>query len=424
MFLALLSPATLLDGLLNDPVLRGAEVSAYVCLADGRKLYGRNEGTRMVPASNQKLFSAAFALDALGFDYKPKTRFWVQEDRLVIDSPGDPGMTYEQLLDIKAKLRLDGRLPVELHEAYRPGYPPTWEWDDLPNRYGAPITAFSANRGGVEVFAEGARITVEPYPFGIITMRMGSSGPRRVDYDPLSRIAKVYGEMPAKRTRLDALSVRDPDRQAALVLGSRVSETNTVPAGSPTFVWEGASLKNLMRECLVKSDNTLAENLLLMGVSKGQDLGDDPYPRARQELSAFLVSKVGVQVGDVRPYDGSGLSRHDMTTTRALARVLAWEASLPTGQQWKDCLDRPGCGTMVGRLDKSSFIGKTGTMEGIVALGGYVRMADGKEAVLSLVFNEALAESKDLRRIEDSFVRALEGMKSSDLEPGKSLLAG
>ncbi len=307
LLLSLISGAAMLDAILDDPSLKGSEVSAYVCTVEGKRLYGRNEGVRLVPASNQKLFAAAYALNTLGFDYKPQTKFWVQSDRLIIDSPGDPGMTYADLLDIKKKLNLDGHLPVYLREAYRPGTPPTWEWDDLPNRYGAPVTAFSANRGGVEVFAEGDKISVEPYPFGIVTMRMSSAGDRHVDYDPLSRVAKVYGALTDKRTRLDALSVRDPDKAAALVLGPKAEITRDQPKEQPTLTWQGKTIRELMTECLVKSDNTLAENLLLMAASKGGDLGDDPYDKARRELAAFLLGKVQVQPGDVRPYDGSGL---------------------------------------------------------------------------------------------------------------------
>jgi D-alanyl-D-alanine carboxypeptidase/D-alanyl-D-alanine-endopeptidase (penicillin-binding protein 4) len=417
--LALIPQIASLDAVLDSPAVRGAEVSAYICTLDGTRLYGRNEDLRLLPASNEKLVTGAFALDALGPDYRPQTRFWVRPDRVLVDSPGDPGMTYDQLLTIKTLLKLDGKKPVWVHQAYRPGNPSSWEWDDLPNRYAAPVTAFTVNRGGVEVWAEKGRLSLEPAPLGISLTRVAISGPPQVSYDLSSGQAKVTGDLPDKRTKIDALAVREPDRQAAKILGTDLFNLDQAPSDPPTYVWTGSPLRDLLKECLTISDNVMAENLLLMATDRKSPLTDDPYSVARAAIRRFLVSKVGIAPEAMRPYDGSGLSRHNMVTTRGLAQILVWANAQPTASVWKDSLDVPGGGTLVGRLDKSTFQGKTGTLEGVAALTGYLRLADGKPVVISFIVNDGLADNRTLRDVADSFVRAAEVLKTTDFTGSK-----
>lgn len=83
-----------LDAVLNHTDLAGALVGACVMRQDGTVVYERNPDARMVPASNQKLLAAAFALDRLGPDWKPKTEFWKEADAIVVRTTGDPMATF------------------------------------------------------------------------------------------------------------------------------------------------------------------------------------------------------------------------------------------------------------------------------------------------------------------------------------------
>ena len=152
----------------------------------------------------------------------------------------------------------------------------------------------------------------------------------------------------------------------------------------------------------------LAESLLLMAAGSKQSLHDDPYGVAGLQIRSFLTQTVGIDDKDVRPYDGSGLSRHNQLTTRALAKLLLWERAQPTYPLWLDCLATAGVGTLRDRLQKTTFHGKTGTMDGVVALSGYLKTADGRDIVLSFVVNQSMGGAKAVREVQDQFVRALE----------------
>jgi D-alanyl-D-alanine carboxypeptidase/D-alanyl-D-alanine-endopeptidase (penicillin-binding protein 4) len=158
--------------------------------------------------------------------------------------------------------------------------------------------------------------------------------------------------------------------------------------------------------CLPPSDNNLAENLLLMGAAASGDLGDDPYGTAAAREHRFLVNEVGVSAGDIRVEDGSGLTRHSFVTTRALGRVLVWEAHQPTASAYRDCLSKAGVkGTLVRRLQELDFEGKTGSLDMVSALSGYLKTKSGKDLVVSVILNEYGCSGSDAVGVIDRFVR-------------------
>jgi D-alanyl-D-alanine carboxypeptidase/D-alanyl-D-alanine-endopeptidase (penicillin-binding protein 4) len=407
--LALFAPVLTnnLDVTLNSALLKGSSCSACVTKLDGTVLYDRNSDLRLIPASNQKLFTAAFALHDLGLTYHPSTRFWKQSDRVVVETTGDPMLTFADLTHAKDVLHLTGKLPVYVKEPYRIGYLPQWQYDDLPNKYAAPVTGLTVDRGSYELWEDSTHAYFQPDPYGAKIVRF-TSGNRHAKYDPFTRTARVYGDYPDSARIIDTYSVPDPDKAAASILGDGFHEIKEAPTATPDLVLEGPMLPAIIKECLVHSDNNIAENLLLLAAINGGDLGDKPYDTACQRETDFFNKTVGLEAGDIRPDDGSGLSRHNLATTRSIAKLLQWESQQTTFDLWKESLASPGDGTLKDRLKDSTFIGKTGTMEGITALSGYVKTKDGQQLVVSMLFNGHVCPNSKIREIEDEFVRKIE----------------
>jgi D-alanyl-D-alanine carboxypeptidase/D-alanyl-D-alanine-endopeptidase (penicillin-binding protein 4) len=405
-----------LDSILSDPKLNGAIVSATVCRADGSIIYEKNSATHVVPASNEKLFSAAFALNALGPDFRPQTLIWKQPNRTYIQTTGDPLMSYGQLVGARDRLRLDRRLSVSVNEPYAPEIPSTWEHDDLSNKYAAPVAAFTVDKGSFELWWKKGRLVAQPFGYGVQFFRAGGDGAPKVQYDPFLKRAFVFGKMPATDKRLDTLAIPNPDREAAFLLGKGFLRTaDPAPNTPPCLVLTGKPLREIVAACLPVSDNNIAENLLLMAARSQGELGDDPYAVARTRLTDFLTHVVGIDPEDVKPYDGSGLSRHNFLTTRAIAKLLCWAQAQPTSDAWNASLARPGMpGTLSKRLVGIDFRGKTGTLDMVVALSGYVRHKSGDGLVASMIVNQFGCSSNDVQNIEEAFMRAV---ATSDLPP-------
>jgi serine-type D-Ala-D-Ala carboxypeptidase/endopeptidase (penicillin-binding protein 4) len=401
-----LSLTAQLDAVLDSPKLEGAVVAAQVTTMDGRVLYERNPSFRVMPASNQKLLTCAYALQRLGLDHKPVTRIWRESDRVVVDAPGDPMLSHAQLVEARKKLGLDGSLPVHVRQAYSPGWGPNWNWNYLQDRYAAKVSAFTVDRGGFELWTEGGRLFFLPEAYGAVATHLPSKGSPRVELRGMRAV--VTGELPKERTRVDTLAIEAPDRAAASLLGSSFVETELVPDREPDHVIEGPPVSEILRECLVRSDNNIAEHLLLLSAIKEGPLPERPYAAAQERLKNFLVKEVGLRANDFRPADGSGLSRHNMVTSRGIAALLRWADRQPTAKVWRESLAAPGRGTLASRLQGSSFVGKTGTLDMASSLSGYIRTADGQNLVVSLVMNHYACPAAEARGLQDDFMRILE----------------
>jgi D-alanyl-D-alanine carboxypeptidase/D-alanyl-D-alanine-endopeptidase (penicillin-binding protein 4) len=415
MILALLLPPANADlvAILNDARFKGCLVSATVADLSGNILFGYNETQRVIPASNQKLLTCAFALNALGPTYHPKTRFWKKENRLIIEAPGDPSMTFDQLKDAATTLKTDSWTSVYLREAYAPGVPDSWEHDDLPNKYAARVTAFTVDRGSFELWNVNGKPKLLPSAYGVRIETL-QSPVEFIRYDPHARKVTMAATLGPKSERLDTLAIPRPDEAACNFFGRLRGGVDTVPNAPPTLVIEGKSIADVVADCLPPSDNNLAENLLLMAASKEAALGINPYAVARERFERFLTDTVNISRDDFRVFDGSGMSRHNLVTTRGITQLLSWADRQPTRALWRAALAYPGKGTLAKRLNGIDFRGKTGSLDLVASLSGYLKVKDGRDVVVSVVVNNYLCPDNEARSVLDSFVRAV---RDADLAP-------
>lgn len=398
-----------LNKILNDERLNGAVVSAYICEANGKVLFERDSNRHVMPASNQKLFTASFALSTLGPDYRPKTLFWTQHHQLFIRTEGTPMASSQDHLEL-AK-RLGHRYhQVNLSESYAPGIPDSWEIDDLPFYYAAAIDAFTMDRGTFELWNKHGKLEFRPRNYGVIVEQEDANQPVQVRYDPLTRKLKVLGKLDANsEEKIETLTIPEPDRATASLYGKFVVKNDALPTKKPELIFEDKSLKEAIAACLPPSDNNLAESLLLMASASKKPFKDPtrPYDEARDMLTQYLTQTVGIAPKDIRIFDGSGMSRHNFATTRALGKLLSWNLSQSTAGLWQKSLATPSTGTLRHRLKGLHFAGKTGSLDMVSSLSGYLYLDNGQILVLSLVMNGFDPHVRGIQEIQDNFVKTL-----------------
>lgn len=316
-------------------------------------------------------------------------------------------MSYADLMEIRSQLGIRRAMPVQIHQAYGPLYPPGWEWDDLRNKYAAPVSAFSVDRSSFELWTEAGKLFYLPASYGATAEYTEGGDSLNIDFDPRTMAAKVSGPIPKERSLLDTLAIGNPDFAAASVLGNRPSRIDEVPDSQPTLVHTGPALSEILKADLPSSDNNISENLML--IASGITSKDrDPYSLAEQKVSEFLVGTVGLAPEDVRVADGSGLSRHNVITPRAVARLLAWADVQPTKTLWHSCLAHPGEeGTLKNRLAGVPFEGKTGTMEMVSALSGYLHLKDGRTLEVAIMVNDYASSTAETRDLQDTIIKHL-----------------
>lgn len=183
-----------LTAILSEPAVDHALWAARVNSLDtDESLFTYNAHRLMVPASNQKVLTAAVAADRLGWDYRFTTRLMtngvidasgtLQGDLFVIGD-GDPSINprhperWSVFDEWGTKLRalgvrvIAGHLIGDDDLVDEPGWGEGWSWDDLQYGYGAPAAALQYNENQIEV-AVGPGMAIGS-PAVVITSPLGS----------------------------------------------------------------------------------------------------------------------------------------------------------------------------------------------------------------------------------------------------------
>jgi len=138
-----------------------------------------------------------------------------------------------------------------------------------------------------------------------------------------------------------------------------------------------------------------ADQLAAPAASMGKDKSG--IADGARVVRQFLLS-AGVSPDDFFFYDGSGMSANDLIAPRVYTTLLTYAARQPWGEAWKATFPVGGVdGTLAGRFKNSPLQGKlfakTGTLNEVNALSGYLTAASGKTIVFSILVNGHLPGS-------------------------------
>ena len=367
---------------------------------------------------------------------------------LVLVGSGDPFLVVEQLWRLLAAVRargletVAGRLVIDNTRFSIAGEPPPGAFDGKPYRaYNALPDAFLVNFNAVEVvFGSGegeVRVWTEPAVAGLtlrnrLTPRSGGCGRRALRFavsDPLSVGSPLDAPLPAItvsgrfprgcRRWSFPRSVLPPVRFADGVvralwtrMGGRIEGGLAVgPAPAGATQWyrhRSPPLGQVISGINKFSNNVMARNLLLtLGAQRFGAPGTTA--KGRRAVRAWL-ERQGVDAPHLRLVNGAGLSRETRISARGLAEILLagersrfrpeFAASLPLAS-----LD----GTMRTRLVRHPEAArarlKTGLLDGVRAMAGYVRTRSGRTfAVVALQEHPGIHRTRGGTDVQDALL--------------------
>jgi D-alanyl-D-alanine carboxypeptidase/D-alanyl-D-alanine-endopeptidase (penicillin-binding protein 4) len=452
-----------IDALLGDPRLDGATVAVQVRDAStGEVLYDRGSDQRVLPASNLKLLSSAAAVDGLGEDHRFTTAVLAAEPvrggtltaDLYLRGGGDPTTLAEDYRALAADLagrgvtRVTGDLVAD--DSYFDETPlgTGWSWDDEPYYYSAPISALTVapdtdyDSGTVIVrvtpgaVGQPAVVGLQPETGVLDIENRATTGPAgstrtlSVERQHASDTLVVSGSIPADSSARNTwVTVQDPTAYAADVfaraleaegvrLVGDVREARTPEGAEVLASHDSMSVGELLTPYMKLSNNVHAETLVkaLGAETKGAGSWASGLSAVEDHLAAE-----GVDVGNTRIVDGSGLSRMDLVRAQDITDLLIASRDEPWFDTWYDALpiagnpDRFTGGTLRSRMRNTpaadNLHGKTGSLTGVTALSGYVSNADGRELVFAMISNNYLASPRSL---EDALGVTLASWSESD----------
>jgi D-alanyl-D-alanine carboxypeptidase/D-alanyl-D-alanine-endopeptidase (penicillin-binding protein 4) len=431
----------------GDRALSGASVGiAILDVESGRMLAAVNEHQALNPASNAKLYTAGAALATLHGEHRYETTLSGKLEGeavsgLAIRGYGDPSLSSDDLWGLAQELkaygvtRVDGDIAVD--QAFYDDQTTPNAFDQQPNEWAsfrAPISAVALDENCIT-----------------LTVRPGGGGVARVEFEPpgfvdVDGTIKTGGEGAADNVELaltpngsrlsahvsgaigsDSKLVRytrradDPRLLAGYALQA-ILERSGIKAGHGIKLGEARGhvlakhmsepLSSLLYALGKQSDNFYAEMIFrsLAGEGKAR-----PAKAADStQLMADFLEKVGAADPGVVLKNGSGLFDADRVTAASTVRLLRWAWRSPDVQpEYVAQLSVGGVdGTLRKRFrmesTKRRVRAKTGTLDDVIALSGYVLRDGGHPPVaFSMFFNHVGGKQDGARHAADRLVELI-----------------
>jgi len=436
-------PAELYAALAPSGVPREA-VALYVQEVDAQTpLLAWNAEQPMNPASTMKLLTTLAALEMLGPTYSWPTEAYALgtlagdtlHGDLVLKGYGDPKLDLERFWNLLSELRsrglreIRGDLVVD-RSYFQLDHTDPSRFDNEPSRpYNVMPDALLINFKSVRMQfipePDSGTVRILPTPafaqvqvFNQLALGAGSCNamPDRpqVQMDvPRLSFTGVFPKDCGEHSRNFSLLAPDEYaltlfRQSWTSLGGSFSggvrSSNVDAQALRLFVAQSPPLAEIIRDINKFSNNVMARHLFL--TLSGVQGAPATTERSTQAVKDWLRAS-GIDAPELVMENGAGLSRIERVSARSLAQILLRGFASPLMPEYLASLPIVGVdGTVRRRLGSSSAAGqahiKTGYLNGVRAVAGYVRNRSGKWlALVAMINHPAAAEAQ---AFQDAFI--------------------
>lgn len=313
-----------------------------------------------------------------------------------------------------------------------------WSWEDLQTASGTAVSALTVNENVVlaevapgEIVGAPVRAAWRPgddllvLDNEAVTVAAGDAAASlRLERRPGSDVVRLYGSLPLESSAI-ALRIRiDDPAEAAALRFRRLLEQRGVAVdgeararhrplalsdeagggpdaapgrGADPADEAGVEIGRLSRRPLAlslqrigKTSQNLHAELMLRRLGLGQGTGSRAQGLAVVEA---VLAEAGIPRAAFDLHDGSGLSVYNRVSPRATTTFLLWTMRQPWGAAWRATLPIGGRdGTLarrfVGTPLEGRIFAKTGSLNGVSALAGFLTAASGRTLVFAVYAND------------------------------------
>lgn len=373
-----------------------------------KELYSRKSDKYFTPASNTKILTLYTASTLLG-DSLVAFQYAKRGDSLIIRGTGDPSFlnpevynnsrAYDFLATASETLYLCDDNFQTTH------FGPGWAWSDYNYAYSAERSAFPVYGNVFEIKQKSNGMLEMSPPFFKNQVWLRDSlkeenflreiGSNRTDYFPAKNTTQTTWKIPFRTTALTISGVlRDTLNRDVYLSGcpqTTFQNFYSIPSDS------------VYKVMMQASDNFIAEQLLLMSAFA---ISDTLKPEIA--IQHMLQNKLNDLPDKPRWVDGSGLSRYNLITPRAV--VALWNklyTEIPRERlfSWLAVGGKYGTLKNLYRKEPPYIYGKTGTLSNNHALSGFLITKSGRVLIFSFMNNNypgtAAEVRQDMERILD-----------------------
>ena len=438
--------ARILEALAHKDLAKTKVAVLAVAYPEGTVLFRQNADDLLNPASVTKLFTAAAVLEHLGPDTTFETRIVAGEGEcppLYLVGGGDPGLTLDNLRALARQVKKGGigcasALFYDATLFDRQTLAPHYEEKQSDAHWRPHIGAAGIEDGAVTLVLTpgghvGAAVKVETIPSctgllvdnRLVTVETPNKDKEllaSVDKAPEHVVIRLDGEVKLglKNPVIVRRAIPDPDlfsarcfRDTLVAAGVKVKADQPEAGTAPKKARKVAShlsdsLATDIRRMQVWSKNFVAEQVVkLAGRGRCEPLAFQCGLKVlRRTLERFHLP-----AACVRYENGSGLFDANRFTASHVVRLLIESANRPpiADPFVKALAQARKTGTLRDRMGRvnAKVRGKTGTLDGISALAGYIERGPGRYIAFAILMNGPDATAYRMQRIQDRIVELL-----------------
>jgi len=393
---------------LQDTAIKNAHTG--VCIYDAasnRYIYNYQGDHYFTPASNTKLFSCYAALKYLS-DSIIGLRYYETQDTLYLLPTGDPTLLYRDFSNnsVLNFLKANNK-PVSISNAFwkEEYWGEGWSWDDYMGDY-------MAERSPMPVYGN---IAKTEFTYDSITKALHFSQTPDVTIGVSYRFnPKLKTPAVLRMINSDSFSIQYPAQNSSwsdyvpfvtnglnatvqLIGNKSWTVNNNAPAISYSNYKKLYSqfLDSMLKPMMYRSDNFYAEQSLLM-------VSNELLGYMNDEAIIDTLLKTAYKDLPQKPnwVDGSGLSRFNLFTPEDFITLLIKMKNEFGLQRVYNILPKGNTGTLEGLYLETgnSIFAKTGTLNGVVALSGYLNCKSGKLVLFSVLVNNHTGRAAAVRK--------------------------
>lgn len=433
-----------IETLVNSARLKTAQRIgvSFVDLKTGQPVLTHRSTERFHPASNIKLLTSAAALNVLGARHRWMTILGTDRtenthmNHLMIRGGGDPSLSIgdvaEWVLELKSMgfNQIDGDLIVDatLFESF--GLPPGFEEKEQDGAYRAAVSSINLNwnhimisisdrgdtRGHVAVFPPNDYVKI----VNKTQVKPKVRRPIAVSQEVLKTKQKILvkGELKRGKSRRFRRRIGSPLRFFTAAVRAQLALSKIRFTGKVRFELIKNIPKTLINHTseplshILKAINSWSNNLsaevVVLSMAQKQKL-KTTFSNGLDIVRAFASTHL--QWSGFTLTNGSGLFGSTRVSPDQMTRLLAY--MYVHRDQYPDYLVSLAAAGLDGTMKKrlvdlkgAEVYAKTGTLDGVSGLSGYIRLNRGDMVAFSILQNDFKASARPVRALQDDIVRA------------------
>lgn len=405
-----------------------------------------NSHLPLIPASTNKLFTTGVSLMSLGPDFTINTEIYCDDNdlsdgvingNLYLKGYGDPTITTEDLKNLVQKIKaqqvnhITGNIIVDDSFFEETFYRNEWIEDENISVPLPPISAITINNNSINLRVIGSNKTGkagriilddELDYFQVINRTQTTNSRTKISvtssFENNKETIIVSGRIRRNSSATLRVHIKRPEYYAGNLLVKILRENGVsfwgeikkgkVPKFSERISYISTPLFEFLKPINKNSNNFYSEHLFLIIGANYAGGNGSPFD-ASQAINTYLKS-LNIYEPNFSMVDGSGISRQNRFSTETLVKFLNQIFLNPAiFNEFYNSLSIPqNDGTLHNRFSNlfppERLRGKTGTLNGVTSLAGYVTASSGDLLIFAINFNYKKGNQYKMRELQDRII--------------------